>query len=128
MNDSGVSGEKAGKDIALEHDQGKDHAAKSKAYADPGKHRLLGSLWVACSNILRDKGGHGLHQGTGHQHGKVDDLAGHTVPGGSLQPQAVDKGAQSQEGELGQKFLESQGQTDGKKFAALWVKTEVGAF
>ena len=50
------------------------------------------------------------------------------TPGGSLQPQAVDKGAQSQEGELGQKFLESQGQTDGKKFAALWVKTEVGAF
>ena len=83
---------------------------------------------LACADVLGDEGSHGLHQGAGNQHGEIDDLAGHAIAGGSLQTQAVDKGAEGQKRELGQKLLQCQRQADGQKLFALEVQPEVRLF
>ena len=125
LDDRRIGGEEARQHIALQHDQNEDHAAKAKAHADPGKHGLFGALGIAGAHILRHEGRHGLHEGAGDQHGEVDDLAGHAVPGGSLQAQAIHKGAQRQEGQLRQALLQRQGQADGQEFAALGIQTDI---
>lgn len=70
----------------------KDNAAKDKSDANSREHGLLGALRIAGTDILRDKGGHGLHQCAWNQHGKIHDFAGDTVTGRSREAQSVDKG------------------------------------
>ena len=77
----------------------------------------LGRLVYGASNmelehILGNEGCHGLHQGAGDQHCKVDDFAGDTIAGGSFQTEAVDKGAEGEKRNLGQKFLQGEGKSD----------------
>ena len=100
-------------------------AAKGEADANAGEHGLSGTFFAACTDILRDKRCHRLHQCAGDQHGKVDDLAGHTVTGRCFQPKTVDEGAECKERELGQKLLQSQRQTDAEEFAALGIQAEI---
>ena len=125
LNDRRIGGEEARQHIALQHDQNENHAAEAKTHTDPGKHGLLGALGIAGAHILRHERRHGLHEGAGDQHGEVDDLAGHAVPGGSLQAQAIHKGAQRQEGQLRQALLQSQRQADGQEFTALGIQPDI---
>ena len=57
---------------------------------------FFGPFQIACTDILGNEGRHGLHQGAGDQHCKVDDFAGDTIAGGSFQAEAVDKGAEGE--------------------------------
>ena len=121
LNDCRIGGEKTRQHIALQHDQSENHAVKAEPHTDPGEHGLFSALRIARPHILRHEGRHRLHEGAGDQHGKVDDLAGYAVAGGSLQPQTIHKRAQRQEGQLRQTFLQGQGQADRKEFAALGI-------
>ena len=125
LNRSLVGGKDPGQRIALEPYQGEHGAAKGEADANAGEHGLSGTFFAACPDILRDKRCHRLHQCAGDQHGKVDDLAGHTVTGRCFQPKTVDEGAECKERELGQKLLQSQRQTDAEEFAALGIQAEI---
>ena len=59
------------------------------------------------------------------QHGKVHDLTGDPITGGSFESQTVYKGTQSQKRKLRQTLLQSQRKTDGKEFSTLIVQTEI---
>ena len=113
--------------ITLAPHQCKYDAAEHQTDANAGEHGLLGAFFIASTHVLGHKGCHGLHQRTGDQHGKINDLARHTVAGRCLQPQPVDEGAERQKGKLGQKLLQSQRQTDAQKFFALGVQLEIRA-
>ena len=124
-NNLSVRGKGTGQQVALQHDEGKDEAADHKADANAGEHGFLGAPPVAGTDVLGNERCHRLHQGAGHQHRKVDDLAGNAIAGGSRQPQTINESAQCQERQLGQKLLQSQRQTDGKELAALAVQTQI---
>ena len=78
-------GEDARQQVALEQHQHEHNAPDDHAYGNAVAQCLPGTLLVACAHVLGYKGGHGLHQSTGYQHGKVNDFAGHTVAGGGFQ-------------------------------------------
>ena len=87
---------------------------------------MLRTLWLSSAYVLGNEGGHGLHQCTWNQHGKVYNFAGNPISGGGFQPQSVYKCTKCQEGQLGKKFLESKRQPDSQKSFTLGIKTEVG--
>lgn len=86
---------------------------------------MSGALLIAGPHVLRNERRHGLHQRAWDQHGKVHDLTGNPVTGGSFESQAVYKGTQSQKRKLRQALLQSQGKTDFKEFPTLIVQTEI---
>ena len=118
-NNSGICRKQTGENVTLAPHQCKYDAAEHQTDANAGEHGLLGAFFIASTHVLGHKGCHGLHQRTGDQHGKINDLARHTVAGRCLQPQPVDESAERQKGKLGQKLLQSQRQTDAQKFFAL---------
>ena len=75
---------------------------------------------IACTDILGNEGRHGLHQGAGDQHCKVDNFTGDTIAGGGFQAEAVDKGAEGEERKLGQKFLQGERKSDGLETLLHW--------
>ena len=86
---------------------------------------MSGALLIAGTHILRNERSHGLHQRAWDQHGKVHDLTGDPVTGGSFESQTVHKGTQSQKRKLRQALLQSQRKTDGKELSTLIVQTEI---
>lgn len=112
MDNGSVCGKERCEQVTLKPDEGKDKAAEDQTNADSGEHGFFGPFQIACTDILGNEGRHGLHQGAGDQHCKVDNFTGDTIAGGGFQAEAVDKGAEGEERNLGQKFLQGEGKSD----------------
>ena len=112
MDNASVCGKESCEQVTLEPDESKNEAAKDQTNADSGEHGLFCPFQIACTDILGNEGRHGLHQGAGDQHCKVDNFAGDTIAGGGFQAEAVDKGAEGEERNLRQKFLQGERKSD----------------
>ena len=84
LHDLCVGREDTGQQIALEQDEHEHNAPEGQADANPRQHGLFGPRLLARAHVLGDEGGHGLHQGAGDEHGKIDNFAGDAVTGGSF--------------------------------------------
>ena len=124
-DDRGVGREDAGEPSTREPDEQEHEAADAEANAYAGKHGFLRSFGLSRTDVLRDEGGHGLHEGARHEHREVDKLAGDAVAGGGLETETVDEGTECEEGELRQALLHRERDTDGQKLFTLRVETEV---
>ena len=73
---------------------------------------IFGPFQIACTDDSGKRRTPWTASGSWDQHCKVDNFTGDTIAGGGFQAEAVDKGAEGEERNLGQKFLQGERKSD----------------
>ncbi len=95
---------------------------------DAAEQGFFGSRYFSGTDVLGNKGGHGLHVGGRDQHDEDAEFFGYTNTGGSDDTHAVYDGDDHEERDADQEILESDGTSEFQNFDDdRMVKVDVGA-
>ena len=111
-------------------EKGEIAEAESRQYGgcDAAEQRLFGSRYFSGTDVLGNKGGHGLHVGGRDQHDEDTELFSYAHAGGGDDAHVVYDGDDHEERDADQEILESDGTTEFQDLSDdREVKADIGA-